>query len=353
MSKLRIAIIGNGGICQGSHIENYCEDERVEVVAFCDIIEERAVALKNEYYPDAAVYTDYKELLKDESIDAVDICTPNYLHSIIAVDAFKAGKHVLCEKPDAIDVTEVLKMKNAADEAGKVLMVIRNNRFVTASQYAKKFVEAGRMGEIYCGRCGWQRRRGIPGKGGWFTTKAQSGGGPLIDLGVHMIDLAIWLMGNPTPVAVSANTFCKFADNDTSDSVNSDFGDKNSEGTFDVEDLAMGMIRFDNGAVLQIEFSWASNIKRERRFVELRGSKAGLKWENDEVEIFTEEAGQLLDIKPAGKLDGRGHHNNLVHYLDVLTKDADPCFKPQQGVDMIKILCAIYESAKTGREVVL
>lgn len=353
MKKIRIGIVGNGGICKGAHIPTYLEDERVEIVGVCDIIEERAQFLKDEYFPNAKVYTDYKELLKDETIDSVDICTPNYLHSIIAVDAFKAGKHVFCEKPDAIDVTEVLKMQKAADEAGKVLMVMRNNRFVDASQYAKKYIEAGKMGEIYAGRCGWQRRRGIPGKGGWFTTKAQSGGGPLIDLGVHMIDLAIWLMGNPTPVSVSANTFCKFADNDTSDSVNSDFGDKNSAGTFDVEDLAMGLIRFDNGAVLQIEFSWASNIKKERRFVELRGSKAGLTWENDDVEFFTEDAGQLLDIKPAGNLYSKGHHNNLVHYLDVLTKDADPCFKPQQGVDMIKILCAIYESAKTGREVVL
>ena len=353
MEKVRIGIIGNGGICKGAHIPTYLEDKRVEIVGVCDIIEERAQFLKDEYFPDAKVYTDYKELLKDETIDSVDICTPNYLHSIIAVDAFKAGKHVFCEKPDAIDVTEVLKMQKAADEAGKVLMVMRNNRFVGASQYAKKYIEAGKMGEVYAGRCGWQRRRGIPGKGGWFTTKAQSGGGPLIDLGVHMIDLAIWLMGNPTPVSVSANTFCKFADNDTSDSVNSDFGDKNSEGTFDVEDLAMGMIRFDNGAVLQIEFSWASNIKRERRFVELRGTKSGLKWENDDVEIFTEEAGQLLDIKPAGNLRSKGHNDNLVHYLDVLTKGAEPCFKPQQGVDMIKILCAIYKSAETGKEVVL
>ena len=353
MKKIRIGIIGNGGICKGAHVPTYLKDERVEIVGVCDIIEERAQFLKDEYFPEAKVYTDYKELLKDETIDSVDICTPNYLHSIIAVDAFKAGKHVFCEKPDAIDVTEVLKMQKAADEAGKVLMVMRNNRFVDASQYAKRYIDAGKMGEVYAGRCGWQRRRGIPGKGGWFTTKAQSGGGPLIDLGVHMIDLAIWLMGNPTPVSVSANTFSKFADNDTSDSVNSDFGDKNAEGTFDVEDLAMGMIRFDNGAVLQIEFSWASNIKRERRFVELRGTKSGLKWENDDIEIFTEEDGQLLDIKPAGRLESKGHHNNLVHYLDVLTKDADPCFKPQQGVDMIKILCAIYESAKTGREVIL
>ena len=176
MKKIRIGIVGNGGICKGAHIPTYLEDERVEIVGVCDIIEERAQFLKDEYFPNAKVYTDYKELLKDETIDSVDICTPNYLHSIIAVDAFKAGKHVFCEKPDAIDVTEVLKMQKAADEAGKVLMVMRNNRFVDASQYAKKYIEAGKMGEIYAGRCGWQRRRGIPGKGGWFTTKAQSGG---------------------------------------------------------------------------------------------------------------------------------------------------------------------------------
>ena len=353
MSKLRIALIGNGGICRGCHVPHYAEDDRVEVVAFCDIIEERAVALRDKYFPEAAVYTDYKELLRDESIDAVDICTPNYLHSIIAVDAFRAGKHVLCEKPDAVSVEEVLKMKNAADEAGKVLMVIRNNRFATASKYAKKFVEDGRMGDIYCGRCGWQRRRGIPGKGGWFTTKAQSGGGPLIDLGVHMIDLAVWLMGNPTPVAVSANTYTKFADNDTSDSVNSKFGDKNAEGTFDVEDLAMGMIRFDNGAVLQIEFSWASNIKQETRYVELRGTKAGLKWDENEVEFFTEDEGQLLDITPKGKMETDGHKYNIQNFIDVLTDGAEPVFKPSQGVDMIKILCAIYESAEKGKEIIL
>ncbi len=352
MKKLRIGIIGNGGICKGAHIGGYLKDDRVEIVALCDIIKERAEFVRDNYFNNADVYTDYKELLKDKTIDAVDICTPNYLHSIIAVDAFDAGKHVFCEKPDAVDVTEVLKMNEAAEKAGKVLMVMRNNRFVNASQYAKKFIEQGRMGDIYAGRCGWQRRRGIPGKGGWFTTKAQSGGGPLIDLGVHMIDLAIWLMGNPTPVSVSANTYCKFADNDTSDSVNSDFGDKNAEGTFDVEDLAMGMIRFDNGAVLQIEFSWASNIKKENRFVELRGSKSGLTWTDNKVDFFTEEAGELLDVSVGeGNIDG--HHANLRHFVDVVLNGADPCFKPQQGIDMIKILCAIYKSAETGREVVL
>lgn len=233
-------------------------------------------------------------------------------------------------------------------------MIMRNNRFSPASQYAKKYIESGAMGDIYCGRCGWQRRRGIPGKGGWFTTKAQSGGGPLIDLGVHMIDLAIWLMGSPKPVTVTGSTYCKFADSDTSDSVNSDFGDKVSGGTFDVEDLAMGTIRFDNGAQLQIEFSWASNIKQENRFVELRGTKSGLTWRDGDVEVFTEMHGQGCDIHPSNlQPEKKEHVLNLINFYDVVIDGKEPVFKPQQGIDMIKILCAIYKSAETGREVVL
>jgi predicted dehydrogenase len=206
------------------------------------------------------------------------------------------------------------------------------------------------MGEIYAGRCGWQRRRGIPGKGGWFTTKAQSGGGPLIDLGVHMIDLAMWLMGNPTPVAVSGCTFCKFADTDVSDSVNSKFGDKVEDGTFDVEDLAMGFIRFDNGACLQIEFSWASNVEKEQNFVELRGTKAGASWPN--LKIFGEEYGSTMDLIPAVQpKEFNGHGRNLEHFVDVLQGRAEPAFVPQQGVNMIGILTAMYESAEKGCEV--
>ena len=354
MKKWRVGIIGIGGIFKGSHIWEYLEDERLEVVALCDIIEERATEIRDKYFPNAAVYTDFRELLKDETIDSVDICTPNYLHSIIAVAAFEAGKHVFCEKPDAINVEEVLKMNRAAEKAGKTLMIMRNNRFSPASQYAKKYIESGAMGDIYCGRCGWQRRRGIPGKGGWFTTKAQSGGGPLIDLGVHMIDLAIWLMGSPKPVTVTGSTYCKFADSETSDSVNSDFGDTVSGGTFDVEDLAMGTIRFDNGAQLQIEFSWASNIKQENRFVELRGTKSGLTWRDGDVEVFTEMHGQGCDIHPSNlQPEKKEHVLNLINFYDVVIDGKEPVFKPQQGIDMIKILCAIYKSAETGREVVL
>ena len=261
--------------------------DNVEIVATCDILPERAEEIARLVGAEHT-FTDYRELLKLPEIDAVDICTPNYLHSIIAVDAFAAGKHVHCEKPDAVSAAEQAKMMEAAEKAGKVLVVMRNNRFTSGSRFLKSFIDQGRAGEIYAARCGWVRRRGIPGKGGWFTTRAQSGGGPLIDLGVHIIDLTIWLMGGPKPVAVSASTYSNLpttapAPTRTTPSL----ATPNRTAPFDVEDLAMGFIRFDNGAVLQIEFSWASNIKEERRFIEARGTKAGFTWENGtKVEIF-------------------------------------------------------------------
>ena len=350
--KYRVGLIGCGGIAKGAHIPSYKLESRAEIVAVCDIKKERAEFVRKTFFRNAAVYEDYKELLKDESIDYVDICTPNYMHSIIAVDALNAGKHVLCEKPDAINVEEALKMKEAAERNGKKLMVIRNNRYMDTSKKVKEMADSGFFGEFYAGRCGWIRRRGIPGKGGWFTTKAQSGGGPLIDLGVHMIDLAIWFMGNPKPVAVTGNTFSKFADAEEMDSPESKFGDKVEGGTFDVEDLAIGAIRFENGAVLQIEFSWASNIKKETRFVELRGDKGGLSWNGGKAEVYYEKDGKQKNEKIKGNPAKLPHRVNIGHFIDVLG-GAKPVFVPEQGIDMIKILCAMYESAETGKEVLL
>ncbi len=335
-----------------AHLPSYQKLDNVEIVAICDINPEKIDTCKADFaLGDVASFTDYKELLNYEGLDFVDICTPNYLHSIIAVDALNKGINVLCEKPDAISVPEAQRMKEAAEKSGKHLMVIRNNRFRPTSRYLKKFIEDGKMGEIYCGRCGWQRRRGIPGKGGWFTTTEQSGGGPLIDLGVHMIDLSIWLMGNPTPVSVSGCTYRKFADSETSDSVDSVFGEKKADGTFDVEDLAMGFIRFDNGACLQIEFSWASNVETDRIFVELRGTKAGSSFDGNSIKIFTEDDGTLVNLEPRVSDNISMHYENIKHFTDVLMSGTKPDFIPIQGFNMIKILKAIYTSAETGAEV--
>lgn len=352
--KLKVGLIGLGGICRTAHMLGYEKMDNTEIVAICDIVPEKIEAFKAEFdMENVASFTDYKELLDFEGLDYVDICTPNYLHSIIAVEALEKGINVFCEKPDAVSASEAKKMMDAAEKSGKKLMVMRNNRYRDTARYLKKYIKNGKMGEIYCGRCGWQRRRGIPGKGGWFTTKEQSGGGPLIDLGVHMIDLAIWLMGNPVPVSVSGCTYAKFADSDVSDSVNSDFGEKKSDGVFDVEDLAMGFIRFDNGSCLQIEFSWASNVEEETVFVELRGTKSGVEFKNGKVKIFTENAGVLEDIIPKINDVSGIHGENIKHFADVLQNGAEPDFTPIQGVNMIKILEAMYKSAEIGSEVKL
>ncbi|MCQ2461828.1 MAG: Gfo/Idh/MocA family oxidoreductase [Clostridia bacterium] len=289
MEKLLFGVVGCGGIANCCHFPGYEKMDNVKIAAVCDIIEERALKAAERFgLPADKAYTDYKKMIENEKLDAVDICTPNYLHSVIAVFALEHGLNVFCEKPDAVGVEECEKMKKAAEKSGKVLMVMRNNRYRETSKFLKKYIEDGKMGEIYAAHCGWIRRRGIPGKGGWFTTKEQSGGGPLIDLGVHMIDLAIWLMGNPTPVSVTGCTYSKFSDNDAgADSEHSKFGDSKADGIFDVEDLAMGFIRFDNGACLTIDFSWATNIEREKHFVELRGTKAGSWFEDeDKFKIF-------------------------------------------------------------------
>ncbi len=352
--KLKIGIIGAGGIMQKAHVPGYQKMDNVEFVGVCDIIEERAQTVADKLGA-KFVCTDYREILNLEDIDAVDICTPNYLHSVIAVEALQKGLHVFCEKPDAVSVEEAQKMKDAAEKSGKVLMVMRNNRYRGMSSFLKQYIADGKMGDIYAARCGWQRRRGIPGKGGWFTTKAQSGGGPLIDLGVHFIDLAIWLMGNPRPVAVSGCAYEKFAKSDVIDSVHSKFGTVKEGGTFDVEDLAMGFIRFDNGACMQIEFSWASNIEKEKLFVEFRGTKSGAEWTSidDKLKIFTEEYGSTVDIFPNIKEGVQIHEANLRHFADVVLNGAEPMFVPQQGLDMIKILEGFYKSAELGKEIEL
>jgi predicted dehydrogenase len=288
-------------------------------------------------------------------VDVVDICTPNVFHSEIAVAALEAGEHVFCEKPDAVSVAEATRMRDAAKASGKLLMVMRNNRFRPEVRWLRQHIQAGGMGELYTGRCGWIRRRGIPGKGGWFTTKALSGGGPLIDLGVHMLDLAVWLMGDPKPVAVTGATYCKFAKDEASDSVHSAFGEKKAGGTFDVEDLATGFVRFANGATLQIEFSWASNIEAEKNFVELRGTKAGFNLDGDTLKLFTERDGAMYDVQPRNypRLKVGGHGGHLYHFIDCVLGRDKPINTPQDGLNMIKVLTAVYESAQKGKEVQL
>ena len=358
-NKLKIAVIGCGGILTWAHLPGYIEIDNIEIVAFCDIIPEKAETAAKKYAEEKKldtvppVYENYKDVLAIPGLDAIDICTPNYLHSIIAVEALERGLNVLCEKPDAVSVAEAEKMKAAAEKNGKTLMVIRNNRFRGTSTFLKKHIEMGKMGEIYAARCGWQRRRGGPPHGSWFSDKAQSGGGPLIDLGVHMIDLAMWLMGNPKPVSVSGCTYNKFGND------GSGWGllPEGMESVHNVEDLAMAFVRFENGACLQVEVSWASNVAEEDVFIELRGTKEGAvqsRLTGGKMMLYSHEDGKAVNFEaPEQKDEVPQHEANLRHFADVLLNGAEPMFVPEQGLNMVKILEAIYKSAETGDEVLL
>ncbi|URN92516.1 MAG: Gfo/Idh/MocA family oxidoreductase [Candidatus Pristimantibacillus lignocellulolyticus] len=341
---LKVGIIGAGGIYRYAHLNGWKTSQDIQVVAVCDANLELA-ELAEQDFPGATIYTDYKQLIAREDIDIVSITTPNKFHSIIAIEALANNKHVFCEKPDAINPEEARKMADIASQSGKILMAMRNNRFTAAAQHVKQLYNEGFFGELYAGRCGWIRTRGIPGRGGWFTTKEMSGGGPLIDLGVHMIDLAMWLSGDPVPKTVSGSTYRKFADRPDETGVI-------PAGTFDVEDMATGFIRFENGASLQVEFSWASNIEEEQRFLEWRGTEAGFSLINNELTLFTEVDGQVVSTKPEFPEEELPQHTvNIHHFIDcVLGKDT-PTITPQDGVHMIQILSAIYESAEKQAEV--
>jgi len=351
MNKLRVGVVGAGKMFASAHVPAWVANPNVEIVAICDThlpnAQEQARILGI-----ASVYSEYKVMLAQEKLDVIDVSTPNVYHSEISIAALEHGIHVFCEKPDAVNSEQAQRMADAAKRSGKLLMVMRNNRFTPQAQFLKQYIDSGAMGEIYTGRAGWIRRRGIPGRGGWFTTKELSGGGPLIDLGVHMIDVAIWMMGNPRPIAVSGAAYTKFADAKVQVSADSRFGTTQEGGVFDVEDLATGFIRFDNGASLQIEFSWASNVEDDLKFMELRGTKAGCSLKNAELKLMTEIEGVLCDILPRFRGEEiSAHRKNINHFIDCVLGVAEPINTPEGGVDMIRILKAIYDSAESGMEV--
>lgn len=352
----RVGLIGCGDICNELHAPAYRRIRQTQVVALCDINPAKWKQIQKHFRHRVNLYTDYQEMIQQEQLDFVDICTPNYLHAEMAVYAMKHGLHVFVEKPDTITVNDVLKLKKVQADTGKTLMVMRNNRYRFTSRVLKRQIDHGEFGEIYAARCGWVRPRGIPEQGGWFTSRELSGGGPLMDLGVHIIDLAIYLMGNPKPRSVSGCTFTNFG-NGTDEPKKSYYGEKVKNGVFDVEDLAMGFIRFDNGSCLQIEFSWVSNVASEKMFIDLRGDKKGAEWRGHTCRVFDGHGRgvvkNLVNICKQLCCIPRAHEANIRHFCNVLEKKEFPDYEIEQGVKIIKILCAMYESAYTGHEVLV
>ena len=352
MKKWKIAVIGVGGISE-MHIASYLRNPDVELYAFCDINEKRLHEM-GEKYGTSRLYTDKDELLRAlPELDAVSVCTWNAAHAPCAIAALNAGKHVLCEKPMAKNAAEAQEMLEAARRAGRLLMVGFVRRYEKGSALLRRLVREDFFGELYYAKATYLRRNGNPG--GWFGDKSRSAGGPLIDLGVHVIDLTRYLMGNPRPVSVYGATFQKLFNRPniiTPKAYNSTSAGPND--ICDVEDLASAMIRFDNGAVLQVEASFSLNLKEDTGSVQLFGTKGGARL-SPELELYSEMNGVMTNVTPvcppeSFDMEFQEEINHFVHCFST----GEPCRSPaEDGVQIMRILDAVYESGRTGHEVIL
>lgn len=352
MGKLKIGIIGVGNI-SGMHIQAYQQNPNVELYAFCDI-NETQLKKRAEEFGVSRTFTNKEDMLALPELDAVSVCTWNSAHAECTIAALEAGKHVLCEKPMATNAEDARRMKEAAEKSGKLLMIGFVRRFGNDCAVLQDFLNTGFFGDLYYAKATYLRRNGCPG--GWFGEKARSGGGPLIDLGVHVIDLVRYLMGNPKPVSVYGATYQKLFDRrDLKDKKEYVATSKTDHDIYDVEDLASAMIRFDNGATLAVEASFSLNLKKNTGDIELFGTKAGAKL-SPELEIFTETNGYMTNVtleKPTAlSFDGL-FEGEINHFVDCI-QNGTACQAPaEDGIQLMRILDAIYESARTGHEVVL
>ena len=362
MDKVRIGIIGCGGIANGKHMPSLKKLDCVEMVAFCDLIEERAIKAAKEYgIEGASVYTDYRDLLARKDIDVVHVLTPNKQHSFITVDALEAGKHVMCEKPMAINSAEAKKMLDAAKRTGKELTIGYQNRFRQDTTYLKKCIENGDLGEIYYAKALAVRRRGVP-TWGVFLDAENQGGGPLIDIGTHALDLTLWEMNNYEPKMVVGSTFRKLADHENSANPWGPWDPKK----FTVEDSAFGFIQMKNGATIILESSWALNtLRADDGQVILCGDKGGADtlgaWPNN-LRFNGEKFSKLYVTNPDlqaggvafydGDNGGTPQEIEARMWIEHIMDNSKPLItKPEQAYVVTQILEAIYTSSATGKPV--
>ena len=296
------------------------------------------------------VYSDYRDLVRSPEIDAVIICTPNATHAPVAVAALEAGKHVLIEKPLAENSTAAAQVVAAQQASGKTAMLALNNRFRPEIVAARRHLQAS-AGELYYGRCGWFRRRGIPGWGSWFTQKAMAGGGPLIDIGVHMLDLCLDFLGYPDPVGVTGATYAKFGPERRGLGT---WGVPDFErGHFDVEDMASAHIRLAGGAAVNLEVSWALETA-DRQWVEAMGTRGGVRFAGDRVELFAERWAQPTEVEAPANSDEQARISMLTHFVACCRSGQEPAAPLRHGLILNRIFDAIYTSgARDGQQVQL
>lgn len=353
---IKVGIIGCGGIANGKHMPSLKKLHQVQMTAFCDIVRDRAEKAAADFgIEGAAVHTDYKELLKDPSIEVVHICTPNSSHAEITIAALEAGKHVMCEKPMAKTEEEAKRMQEAAERTGKKLSIGYQNRFRADSQFLKQAVDSGELGEIYFAKAHAIRRRAVPTWGVFLDEEAQ-GGGPLIDIGTHALDLALWMMNNYKPKAVLGRTYHKLSQRENAANAWGPWDPKK----FTVEDSAFGMITMENGASIVLESSWALNsLEVDEAKVTLCGTEGGADMK-DGLRINGESNGRLfvkkVDMEAGGVDFYDGNTESAADlearlWIEAVLNDTEPLVKPVEAYVVSQILEAIYESSRTGKAV--
>jgi predicted dehydrogenase len=347
MKKWKVGIVGSGGIARIVHVPGWKNLANAEILAVADTRKDVAQAFAKDFgVPNA--FEDYKKMLEMDELDIIDICAPNTAHFPITIASFKAGKHVICEKPLAVSPQQVEDMIAASKKAGKKLSSIQNHRFAAENQAVKKMIVKGDLGEIYYARVHALRRRLLP-PAVTFTRRKISGGGPCLDIGVHMLDLACWFMGNPKVKSVTGVALTKLAKRED---IHGDWGEWDRK-TYDVEDFAAGYIKFDNGASMNLECSFLLNMKEsEVLAVNLFGTEAGIQAKcGYPPEIYTEKnrtfmISQLVNIPQAAP-----HSEQIRLFVEAIEKDKIVPVPPEQSLEVIKILDGIYRSGKSGREV--
>jgi len=354
--KLKTGIIGCGGISLQKHLPAIVNIKETEVTAFCDIIPERAEDLCKKFgAPGAKTYTEYKELLKDGSIDVIHVCTPNKSHCPITVDALEAGKHVMCEKPMATSYDEAKKMTDTAKKTGKLLTIGYQYRCMPAPLYLKKACQRGDLGEIYFAKAHAVRRRGVP-TWGVFLKEKEQGGGPLIDIGTHSLDMTLWMMDNYKPKSVTGSVYKKLGDKPDCGNI---FGPWNPK-EFTVEDSAFGFITMENGAAIFLEASWALNtLDTGEGICTLCGTKAGADMK-DGLRINSDDLGKFTVTKPDLTVGSVQYYEGASmqprdiecrNWYDAILHGAELRVKPEEAMVVTQILEGIYQSARTGKQV--
>lgn len=351
---LRVGVIGAG--VGAAHLAGYSKLPHVEIVAVAGLDDDRVRLVADTYHVEQT-YHDYQRLLERHDIDAVSVCLPNSLHAPVSIEAMQAGKHVLVEKPLARNATEARAMIAAAEEHKRILMVSFNRRYRGDVHWLKQYIAAGKLGDIYYAKAYWMRRAGIPRLGSWFVSKETAGGGPLIDLGVHVLDMAMYLMGEPHPVAVSGSAYAKFGPRNLKGWNTTQFSAEDKP--YEVEDLASAFIRLHNGATLLLEASWATHSSFGDDFgVVLFGTEGGAEitvrnyGHENTLKIFTDIDGIAVDSAPQTR-EGEGHSGVITQFVSAVLHGTPAVPSAEDGLRRALVLDACYRSAAEGREVLI